>query len=57
MANDAKCGIYEKNKNAPAKACNNANKRLTVFVGILPKSLAPKNPPAVTPSDVGINTE
>ena len=47
----------KKNKNTPAKNCKNAKMKLTVFVGNLPKSFAPKTPPAVTPIAVGTSTD
>lgn len=53
-----KPAVYQrKNRYAPAAACKRAKTKFTVFVGIFPKSFAPKNPPAVTPSAVGMSKE
>ena len=42
---------------APAAACKIAKRIFTVLTGSFPSSHAPKTPPAVTPSEVGISTE
>ena len=54
---DEKRGYTKPNIHAPASACNTAKTIATVFRGSFPKSFAPKKPPTVTPSAVGMSTE